>query len=378
MQIINPYNQEVISTVETDSQTSISEKFNLAKTAQKDWATTSVDQRIEVIKKFCELLKENANEVATTLTNEMGKPLSESLGEINGAIYRTTFFIEHVKETTADKHVYDDGTTKEVLRYEPLGVISNISAWNYPLLVGVNVFIPALLTGNAVLYKPSEYTTLTGIKVAELLKDAGLPSDVLQVIVGKGDVGNLLTDLPVDGVFFTGSYKTGNAIYQKLAPKMIPVGLELGGKDPMYITDEFTDLKLAAASILEGAFYNNGQSCCAVERVYAHENIYPQLLEEVKTQFKNISVGNPMEEGISNGPIARPEHVSFLNTQVNEATEKGAQVLCQYSEVPEGFFSPTVLTEVTHDMSVMIDESFGPIIGIQKVSSDEECHSTNE
>ncbi|MAW07687.1 MAG: aldehyde dehydrogenase [Halobacteriovoraceae bacterium] len=373
MKIINPYTQEVISEVTTDSKETIEGKFNKARTAQTAWSATSIDERLECIKKFSELMDQNKEALAKILTSEMGKPLQESINEINGARGRIQFFIENTKEAIKDKEVHDDGSTKEILRYEPIGTIGCISAWNYPYNVGVNVFIPGLLCGNSVLYKPSEFATLTGIEIQKMFISAGVPEDVFPIVIGEGDVGAMITDLPIDGMFFTGSYATGHKIYNKLAPRMIPVGLELGGKDPLYITDAITNIKKVASSAFEGAFYNNGQSCCAVERIYVHENVYPEFIAAISLEKNNVQPGNPMESTSTHGPIARKVHRSFLETQLKDAVDKGAKILFQKPVPHEGFFEPTVLTDVTHDMSLMKEETFGPLVGIQKVSSDEEA-----
>jgi acyl-CoA reductase-like NAD-dependent aldehyde dehydrogenase len=264
---------------------------------------------------------------------------------------------------------------QEKISYEPLGVVCNISAWNYPYLVGVNVFIPALLGGNAVMYKPSEYATLTGLQIEKLLKEAGVPDDVFQVAIGRGEVGELLLDLPFDGYYFTGSHKTGKCIYERVAPKMVPCQCELGGKDPLYVADDVMDIKSVAAATADGAFYNNGQSCCAVERIYVHEKVYDQYIDEFIKEVRGFKIGAPTDEGIYIGPLSRKEQASVLLQQVEDAVSKGATILTggKQSESRAYYFEPTVLTNVNHQMQVMKEESFGPIIGIMKVANDEEA-----
>jgi acyl-CoA reductase-like NAD-dependent aldehyde dehydrogenase len=259
--------------------------------------------------------------------------------------------------------------------YEPLGVVCNISAWNYPYLVGINVFVSALLAGNAVLYKPSEYATLTGLEIEKLLKEAGVPQDVFHIAVGAKEVGELLLELPFDGYFFTGSYKTGKYIYEKVAPKMVPCQCELGGKDPLYVTDDIADIKTVAAGTADGAFYNNGQSCCAVERIYVHEKVYDEYIDAFAQEVKSWKVGLPTEEGVYIGPLSRKEQLLFLEQQIADAVQKGATLLTGGHPIKHKgyYFEPTVLTHVNHTMTVMKDESFGPIIGIMKVKNDKEA-----
>jgi acyl-CoA reductase-like NAD-dependent aldehyde dehydrogenase len=254
-------------------------------------------------------------------------------------------------------------------------VVCNISAWNYPYLVGVNVFVPALLAGNAVLYKPSEYSTLTGSEIEKLLKQAGVPNHVFHVAIGAKAVGELLLDLPFNGYFFTGSYKTGKYIYEKVAPKMVPCQLELGGKDPLYVADDIADVKAVAAGTADGAFYNNGQSCCAVERIYVHEKVYDEYVSEFVKEVKSWKIGQPTEVGVYIGPLSRKEQVSFLESQIKDAIEKGGKVMTGGKRMTGigYYFEPTVISNVNHQMNVMREESFGPIIGIMKVKSDEEA-----
>ena len=195
--------------------------------------------------------------MAEILTSEVGKPIQQSRNEINGAINRINWLVANCQKYLADETMYSDDSITELIKYEPLGVIANISAWNYPYLVGTNVFIPALLAGNAVLYKPSEFATLTGIEIAETFAESQLPNNLFQLIIGAREAGEALLDLPLDGYFFTGSYATGQYIYNKVAHKMVPCQCELGGKDPLYITDDIEDIKSVAIGTADGAFYNN-------------------------------------------------------------------------------------------------------------------------
>ena len=192
-------------------------------------------------------------------------------------------------------------------------VICNISAWNYPWLVGVNVFVSALLAGNSVMYKPSEYATLTGLEIEKLLKQSGVPAEVFQVALGGKGTGELLLELPFDGYFFTGSYNTGKYIYDKAASKLVPCQLEMGGKDPLYVTDDIADIPQVAAATADGAFYNNGQSCCSVERIYVHEAIYDQYLLEFKKQVESWKTGAPTEAGFILAPYKKRTAGCFEN-----------------------------------------------------------------
>jgi acyl-CoA reductase-like NAD-dependent aldehyde dehydrogenase len=377
MNIINPATEEIIADIPEDTRESTSAKYEQAKAAQPAWAARSVEDRVQCIAKFYALLAEQKDELARTLTQEVGKPLQQSYNELNGARNRIKFFIDHSAARLADEWITQEGGTKEKIVYEPLGVIANISAWNYPYLVGVNVFIPALIGGNAVLYKPSEYATLTGLHIQRLLYLSGIPEACFQVITGKGAVGEYLLDLPLNGYFFTGSYRTGRHIAERVAPKMVPLQLELGGKDPLYVMDDVEDVAKVAEAALEGVVYNNGQSCCAVERIYVHEKVYDQFVESYVEQARRMKIGDPMKEGTDIGPLSRKEQVSFLGDQLQDALNKGASLL--YGGKPlntKGYFvEPAVLVNVDHSMKVMTEESFGPVVGIQKVKDDAEASS---
>ena len=375
MKIINPANEETIAELHEDTRESVTRKYNALKAGQREWVQVPVKDRIACIAKFDKLLEKDKDELAETLTSEMGKPIRESYNELNGARARLKFFIDNAEKYLAEEWITRDGSTKEKIVYEPLGVIANISAWNYPYLVGINVFIPALIGGNAVLYKPSEYSTLTGEHIQSILYEAGIPENVFETIIGKGAVGEYLLELPLDGYFFTGSYKTGKYIAEKVASKLVPCQLELGGKDPMYVMDDVKSVEAAAAAAVEGVVYNNGQSCCAVERIYVHEKIYDRFVDEYLQQLKKLKTGDPLDKSTEVGAISRKEHIAFLADQVNDAINKGATLLAGgKSKDGKGYyFEPSVLVNVNHDMKLMKEESFGPIVGIQKVSSDDEA-----
>lgn len=375
MNVTNPATGEVFSEVADDTLSTIKSKYERLKSGQEEWAAVPLQERVNIIRKFSEQLEKNADHLAAVLTSEVGKPLQQSKNELNGARARIKWLTDNAEKFLADEVMFKDPKMEEKISYEPLGVIGNISAWNYPYLVGVNVFVPALLAGNAVFYKPSEFASLTGVEIAKALHEAGVPFNAFQLAIGGKEAGEALLDLPLNGYFFTGSFKTGQYIYQRVAPKMVPCQCELGGKDPLYVADDVEDVKSVAAGTADGAFYNNGQSCCAVERIYVHEKVYDKYVDEFVKEVKSYKLGSPDEAGVYVGPLTRPSQLSVLAEQVNEAVKKGASLLTGGKKADRrGFyFEPTVLTNVTHDMSIMREESFGPVIGIMKVKNDEEA-----
>ncbi len=375
MKIINPFDESVIQEIQEDTRVSIMTKLEKVKAGQKKWAGVPLKDRIGCFVRFNELLEEEKDRLALDLTRETGKPLWQSRNEINGARSRITFFIKNSEKYLADEWINEEDATREKIVYEPLGVIANISAWNYPYLVGVNVFVPALIGGNGVLYKPSEYATVTGLNIQRLLYKSGVPEDAFEIVPGKGEAGQVLLELPLNGYFFTGSFKTGQHIAIQTASKLVNVQLELGGKDPLYVMDDVEDIKQVAEAALEGAMYNNGQSCCAVERIYIHKNSYDVFVEHFIEAARKMKTGDPLAEGTEIGPLTRKEQAAFLTHQIEDARAKGGTVAAGGRPV-EGtgyFFEPTVVLNANHSMSLMKEESFGPVIGLQKVDSDEEA-----
>src|SRR5690606_36531068 len=277
--------------------------------------------------RFRDRIVEQKSELALTLTRDMGKPITQSRNELAATPARLEFFLENTSAVLEDEPVLrDEGGVSEVIRMEPLGVVANVSAWNYPWFVGTNVFVPALLTGNAVLYKPSEHAVMTGLAIGRLLHEAGVPEDVFAVIVGAGDVGAMLVDAPVDGVFFTGSYRTGRAIAERVAPRMVRLGLELGGKDPIYVRGD-VDVARAAESLADGAMYNAGHSCSAAARLYVERAIYDELAMAYVRAVRGFVVGDPEDDRKYLGPHARAVQQEVLDAQGADAVARRAELL---------------------------------------------------
>jgi acyl-CoA reductase-like NAD-dependent aldehyde dehydrogenase len=375
MKIINPATEEVVGEVTVDSSEQIKAKYEKLRAGQPAWAARPLKERLDIIVKFGEIVDQHVERLGALLTSEMGKPVWQAKGEIKGAKNRVKFLTDLAEKTLAEDFITPEGATKEKIVYEPLGVIGNISAWNYPYNVGYNVYLPALVAGNAVLYKPSEYTALTGIEMAKMLWEAGVPEDAFQVVIGAKEAGQTMLDLPLDGYFFTGSYRTGKHIAQTVAHKLVPVGLELGGKDPLYVAEDVADVANVAAAAAEGVFYNTGQSCCAVERIYVNEKVYDTFVNHFVEETKKLKSGSPMEEGVWIGPLTRPEQIDVIQKQVDDAVSKGGKLLLggKKAEGKGYYYEPTVVVDVTNDMPLMQEESFGPVIGIMKVKDDAEA-----
>jgi acyl-CoA reductase-like NAD-dependent aldehyde dehydrogenase len=374
LKITNPADGSPLAEVAADDAASVAAKATRARSAQPAWQATPLAVRGAAIARFRAAVAAEIEPLARTLTQEVGKPLAQSRNELNGFLGRIDFFLAEVEKTIAPETVLAGGTMSERIDHDPLGVVANVSAWNYPYFVGGNVFVPALLAGNAVLYKPSEFATLTGLQINRLLHCAGIPADVFITVVGAGDVGAAVVAEDVDGVFFTGSVATGRRIAQACGSRMVHLQLELGGKDPSYVADD-ADPRSAAESLADGAMYNTGQSCCSVERIYVHERVHDAFVAHFAATVSGFKVGDPFADGSYIGPLTRRPQLDVLETQVADAIAKGATLLVGGRRVERAgnWFEPTVLTNVDHTMAIMRDESFGPIIGIQKVAGDDEA-----
>jgi acyl-CoA reductase-like NAD-dependent aldehyde dehydrogenase len=374
--ITNPATGAELARLAADTAATVGEKVARARRAQPGWAATPFADRAAALARFRDALRADTELLARTLSEEMGKPIAQARAEIAATQGRIDFFLAHTEAVLASEVVFDDpaGGLSERITWEPLGAIANVSAWNYPYFVGANVFVPALLTGNAVLYKPSEYATLTGLAIVERAHAGGVPPDAMIAVIGAGATGAALVGAPVDGVFFTGSYATGLRVARAAAERLVPAQLELGGKDPIYVCDD-APLAAVAVAVAEGAFYNAGQSCCAVERVYVQHAAFAPFVDAFVAAVRGLRVGDPLDERTGIGPLARPAQLDVLAAQVADATAKGARVLCGGGRL-EGagnFFAPTVLVDVDRSMAVMREESFGPLIGIEAVAGDAEA-----
>jgi len=380
LKVTNPATGATIATLPADDAKSVKAKYERARAAQPAWARMRLKQRIGAIERFRELVVADSERLAGVLSAEVGKPIAQARNELKGVLPRIDFFLEEVARTLRTRRV---GRTArgdaapamdERISHEPLGVVANVSAWNYPWFVGSNVFIPALLTGNTVLYKPSEFAAMTGLEIARLMHAAGVPEGVFTAVIGDGKVGSALIAQPVDGVFFTGSVATGKRIAEAVGGRMVKLQLELGGKDPIYVCED-ADVAKAAAGIADGAFYNTGQSCCSVERIYVHQRAFPKFVEAFVAEVRRFKRGDPADDATYIGPLTRAPQIKVLEAQVKDAVKKGAKVLAGGKRIKAkgNWFEPTVLVDVDHSMAVMRDESFGPIIGIMAAKDDRDA-----
>src|SRR5205823_960297 len=336
-----------------DAPDAIARKVEKARREQGAWAATPLAERKKPIAAFAAALEKDEESLAARLTSEMGKPIAQSRNELTALQGRIRFFLDDVEAALADEVVHEKEGWRETISYEPLGLVANVSAWNYPYFVGSNVFVPALLCGNAVLYKPSEFATMTGRHIVETMHEAGVPVDVFIAVIGSKASGAALLRQPIDAVFFTGSYATGEKIGAIAGRKMIKVQLELGGKDPVYVCED-VDIKAAAAGIADGSFYNTGQSCCSVERIYVHEKVHDAFVAAFVAEVKGYKIGDPLDETTYIGAITRRPQLDVLTRQAADAKRKGAKLLTGGSVIKRkgNWFEPTVFVGVDHRMAL--------------------------
>ena len=373
----NPFNQEIISHVPDSDNHDVNEAVSAANTAYNDWHKMSASERRDLMKELANKSRENANELAKTISMEMGKPFPEALDEIDTVADFLEYYGELARDEVGRIVAPVDRNTMSLVRYESIGVIGCIIPWNYPLALMGWKLAPALAAGNTVVMKPSEITPLSILHWCNVV-DSVLPDGVINVITGFGQsAGEPIVkhpDVPV--VTFTGSVATGKKIAKFAAENLKKVSLELGGKDPMIICDD-ADIEIAAQGASWGGFVNAGQVCTSIERVYVFENVMDQFTEAIIEEAKKVVLGDPMKEDTHIGPMASKLQQEKAIEKVNQAIKDGARLLAGGS-VPENldrgyFYQPTVLDNIEPNMEIITEEAFSPVLPIQKVSSIEEA-----
>lgn len=348
-----------------------------ARAAQAKWVGVPIAERGRLMLAFLEALVSKADEIVPELAWQMGRPVRYG-GEFGGVKERTQYMVEIAEKALAPVPASNpkDGFRRYVKK-DPLGVVMVIAPWNYPYLTAVNTIVPALMAGSAVILKHAAQTLLVGERFAQAFEAAGLPAGLFQnLVMNHGQTERLLGSGKIDHVNFTGSVAGGRAIEKAAAGTFMTLGLELGGKDPAYVLPD-AKLDHAVANLVEGAFFNTGQCCCGIERVYVHEAIYDDFVEGFIAETKSYALGNPLDQATTMGPMAQARFADFIREQKAEALRKGAVAHMNTKDERDHAGSPylpaEVLTNVDHQMSVMREESFGPIVGIMKVRNDEEA-----
>jgi acyl-CoA reductase-like NAD-dependent aldehyde dehydrogenase len=374
----NPATGEALQAFESATEAEVHAAVARAKTAQPKWAALGVRKRIAILKEFQRLLHQKKSEVAQLITREAGKPYVEALlTEVLVVLDAARFLIENAYRLLRDEAVPHGNLAMKtksgrVVR-EPYGVVGIISPWNYPFSIPATESLAALVAGNAVVLKPSEFTSLTAIELAGLLHQARVPEDVFRVITGNGATGAGVLTAPIDKLVFTGSVPTGKRIAHDAAARLLPVVLELGGKDPMLVLDD-ADVEIASRGAVWGAFVNAGQACLSVERCYVHRSLYEPFLEACVRHTLKLRIGNGSEPETEIGPLIHQRQLRNVEARVEDARSLRARVLTggkRLPEIGENYYAPTVLADVTHQMRVMREETFGPVLPVMPFDSDD-------
>jgi acyl-CoA reductase-like NAD-dependent aldehyde dehydrogenase len=360
------------------SDEQIGKALHAARAAHAKWKATPLAQRVAVVNRFIDAFVAKKDAIAEEISWQMGRPLAQSPGEVRGFEERARYMAGIAEEALADIDAGPKENFRRFIRREPLGVVLVLAPWNYPYLTSVNAVVPAILAGNAVILKHSSQTPLCGERFAEAFREAGLPEGVFQSLhCNHEQVSRMIASPSVDFVCFTGSVEGGHAVQRAAAGRFIGIGLELGGKDPAYVRPD-ADMAHAVENLVDGAFFNSGQSCCAIERIYAHEKIYDTFVEAFVDLARKYRLGNPLDAGVNLGPMVRTRAAELARGQVREAVKEGASALIDakaFAADKEGtpYMAPQVLVNVNHAMRLMNEESFAPTIGIMKVRSDDEA-----
>ncbi|MCY1015615.1 aldehyde dehydrogenase family protein [Pyxidicoccus sp. MSG2] len=373
----NPYTGDVAASVEPTSPAQLDSVLERARSASRALRAMSVEARVKLVLRACEVMEKHADAIARDITRQMGKPLSQARGEVGGMAGRLRHMASIAAGSLADIVLPPkDGFERRIAK-EPLGVVLDLPAWNYPLLTAVNAVAPAVLAGNAVVVKHSPRTPLCGEHFARAFAEAGAPEGTVQAIfLDYAATEKLVGDARVDHVLFTGSVLGGHKMQAAAKDRFLHIGLELGGNDPAYVAPD-CDFDKTVENIVDGAMYNAGQSCCAVERVYVHQSLYARFVDAVEPLVRAYVLGDPESDKTTLGPIAQPWHPAELEAFVQDATRRGAKLVCGGRPTQVNgkgrFFEPTLLKDVSADAKVMREESFGPLLPIASVSSDEEA-----
>ncbi len=377
---IDPATGEILREFEPATDAEVQAAVSRAHSAQPAWNALGVHHRIQILREFQRILHERKSDVARLITREAGKPIGEALlTEVLVVLDAARFCIDNAYTFLREEPVPHGNLAMKtkvgrILR-EPYGVIGIICPWNYPFSTPATETLAALVTGNAVVLKPSEFTSLVALELANLLYQAGVPRDVLQVMVGDGSAGAALTQSAIDKLVFTGSVPTGKRIAQVAASRLLPVVLELGGKDPMVVLDD-ADVEVASSGAIWGAFVNAGQTCLSVERCYVHRSLYKQFVEACVRKAKQLRVGNGLDPDTDVGPMIHERQLTIVDSQVNDAVSSGARILAGGARLEAlglNFYAPTILVDVRHDMRIMREETFGPALPIMPFDNDDEA-----
>ena len=381
--VISPIDGNVVATIEEASPGLIARTLDKARKSQREWRNTSISDRISIIEGFVQAMEARSDEIASSITQCMGRPIRFTPGEVAGMADRARYMASIAEESLQDIIPSPKRGFTRYIRREPLGVVLVLAPWNYPYLTAVNAIVPALLAGNSVVLKHSDQTPFAAEHFREAFEVAGLPDGVFNVLHMNHDTtAQVLADDVIDHVAFTGSVSGGVAVQKTVANRVgrnrfIGLGLELGGNDPAYVRSD-ANIDHAAINIVEGALFNSGQSCCGIERVYVHDAIWDSFIEKMVEETLTYRLGDPTDPATTLGPVARQRNADAIRVSVTQAIEAGAHPLIDVARFPAdradtAYVAPQILTNVDHSMAFVTEETFGPCVGVMRVSSDQQA-----
>ena len=376
----NPATGEKLAELTCATSQEVREAVQRARQAQPAWEATPVKDRVAMLKRFQRKLSEQRLELARLISREAGKPTVEALNtEVIVVLDSTEFYIRTADKFLRDQTLPHDNLAMKTKRgrvvREPYGVIGIIAPWNYPFSTPAIETIGALAMGNAVVLKPSEFTPLVALEFERLLLSAELDPNLLRVLIGAGTVGGALLESDIDKVIFTGSVATGKRIAEAAAKKLLPMVLELGGKDPTIVLED-ADLDVASSGAVWGAMMNCGQTCLSIERCYVQRGVYEKFLELCRQKIEKLRVGEGLNSEVEMGPLIHERQLRTVEDHVNDAVTRGARLLTggrRLSELGPNFYAPTLLADVTHDMRIMQEETFGPALPVAPFDTDDDA-----
>lgn len=373
--VTNPFDQQVVCSLPYAEEREIAAAIERAQAAFQRWRQLEVRERVAIVGRAIDGFAERGEIVARDVTRQMGKPLSQSRNEFSGMLDRARVMLDLAEASLAPEVLAEKPGFHRRIEHVPHGIVLNIAAWNYPLYIPINVIVPALLAGNTVLLKHSAKTPLIGQHLADAFSGLEVPDLVTHLVLNHEQTGTLIADPRIGYVGFTGSVEGGREVQRHVAQRFIDAGLELGGNDPAYVAAD-ANLEFAVENIVDGACYNAGQSCCAVERVYVHRSLYESFLEQALAVIQQYRLGDPLDEETTMGPLASRGALDTLQHQVDDAVRCGARLLCGGGprlETSGNFYEPTLLADVPPEAVVMQEESFGPLLPVAAVADDDEA-----
>ena len=377
LRVDDPFSGEIACELPLATEAEAMAAVDRAAATQRAWARVPVRERAALVLRFGEALLARREEVARDITRQMGKPIAEARGEVGTCVARATHMASIAEEALADERLPEKAGFQRFIAREPLGVVVDVAPWNYPLLTAVNVVVPAVLAGNAVVLKHASRTPLCAGHFARAFREAGAPEGLVEALVADhAVVARVIARPEIALAALTGSNAAGREVHRAAAQRLLPVVLELGGKDAAYLAED-ADLGFAVPNVIEGAFYNAGQSCCGVKRIYVHARIYGDFMARALAAARAWQPGDPRLDGTTLGPLATPEAPAELEAQVNEARAGGGRVVCggeRASVAGKGrFYLPTLVERPPRGSAIAEEESFGPVAIVEEVESDEQA-----